>query len=192
MEEQLTCGFKEPYLSQLRSGVKKLEGRRLYHGVGHETWRDSAQKRILHRLRESKVPVLVRGNNHVNLWYTGYSIYPTDASAYRDSFKGRTNLWWPFDDERSALSKFDAMHVKQQGSYDVVLFDVALEEPAPNGAWQSGVGDSQGHYRPPSPLRQPQQPQHSATTAAATMCTPARTAPGHESMASAHKRRLRD
>ena len=45
--------------------VKKLEGRSLYHGVGHETWRDSAQKRILHRLRESKVPVLVRGNHHV-------------------------------------------------------------------------------------------------------------------------------
>ena len=114
--------------------------------------------RIMQSMRTLKSYVRVvcyskQHRNGVELWYTGYSIYSTDEAAYDDSMVGCANTWWPleYDDKASALRKFDQMW-KCTGSYKVVLFNVAQEEPAPNGSWRSDF-KSWALYEPPSPLQ---------------------------------------
>ena len=146
MAAELTCGFQEPYLGRLLASPPKKtrEGRRLYDRAScrSPTWQ------ILQSLRTQKQPLRVACSSSqrsgVPLWYTGYHIFPTDEAAYDGSMVGSSNKWWPleYDDKASALSKFDNMKWKHTGSYKVVLFDVAQEEPAQNGQWVSNFNRS--------------------------------------------------
>ena len=154
MEAELTCGFREPYLSRLlaKPPLKRREGRRWYQSAGC----NSVVYQIMQSLQTHKRPVRVScsSDQHcgVTLWYTGYSVFSSDEAAYDGSMVGSTNTWWPldYDDKASALSKFASMPWKRTGSYKVVLFDVAQEEPAPNGEWNFNF-NSWAFYKPPEP-----------------------------------------
>ena len=153
----LTCGFKDPYLGQLaaKNPLKTREGRRLYAGSGNS----SPQQQILHALRGQQRPVSVdccsKERGTVTLWYTGYRIYETNGAAYDDSFHGSTNSWWPYCDKSTALRMFDEMHHGKTGTYEVVLFDVEQQQPAPGGSWHSDVFGRYGKYEPPEPWQPP-------------------------------------